>query len=405
MKVGSSITKFTICRRFGRTPTVTFASCGESGDALVLAPTTRTWFDSSPPTKSNSFLFPSNRSESGSVLPPNGSTSPADGNIRTSEVEGMGGIDAMRREMIRLYDSNMELRAQMKRLQTCMENANVVQLTELENLWRTRCTELVAALRKEQCRSNEKDELIAALQNDLTVARRVMTTMLISNAPHKEDTKNANKSVTEPRSFREVQRFVTPSYQANAPLVQQAEKAISKVKLDHSNRVNNTRVLPEKQSTTQLSSRSYNTLKWIQSSRSQIPDSQENSINENRNKERDLSKYNPSHSTSHSSHTAKLKLQEEKKVAAAVAMKSAVLLSPSSSLVVPQTGMRTVAATATTAQNPESSSCRCSVPQTLADVSVSDAFTPPKVIAKSWYDENEVKEIVMSSRASRLRLA
>ncbi|ORC93130.1 uncharacterized protein TM35_000024560 [Trypanosoma theileri] len=376
------------------------ASCGETGDAVVLAPTKRTWFDSSPPTKRNQFVFPSNRSDSGSVPPPNGSASPVDCAVRPSEMEGIGSIDAMRKELIRLYDSNMELRAQMKRLQTCVEKTNVVQITELEKPWRTRCTELETALREEQRQNHEKDELIAALQKELTIAKRMMTTMLTSKTPHKESTKNTNNARTEPRTFREVQRFVTPSYHKDTPLVQQAEKAMSKVRLGHSNRVN-IQVLPEKQITNQLPSRSQSTSKCIHSSQSQIIECHQNINDENVNKETVFSVDNPSNSRSHSSNITKPKplQQEEQKVAAAVAVTPS-----SSSLLIPQTGITKVVAIATTTRTPHSSSSRSFVPQTLADLSASDAITPSKKIAKPWYDEDEVKEVVMSSRASRLRL-
>lgn len=126
------------------------------------------WLDGSSPPAKHHFVFPRNRSSASTNLP-NSSSSPIERDVG----EGGGVADALRRELMRVYDTNAELREQIALLKTRVEREGATPISGGEQRWRMRCGELEELLRTERRRCEEKDRIISALQEALHVTRNI----------------------------------------------------------------------------------------------------------------------------------------------------------------------------------------------------------------------------------------
>ncbi|KEG11651.1 hypothetical protein DQ04_02401050 [Trypanosoma grayi] len=375
-----------------------FAEALHEAQPLVLAPTAHTWFDGSPLPKKTQFLFPSNRS-SASTVAPNRSASPVDGvaSTATREVEsrageggaGSSGTDTMRKEMIRLYDTNVELREQVERLQACLRREGAAQMAECKRRCCERCAELEAALRTEQSRSAEKDKAIAALREKLLEEGRSTTCLNTSRVGGADIVGGSLKD----RLLADGHQLAPPAHHAAAHLVLQEEIAMLKTKLSQLGP--NKSHASEQWKATQMSSQSQNDPVQSQTPHSRASDSR-------RGNPMELTERNVTHRAYDAWHPVAPEHGElkqggplsshEEETGAAVSLWNRL----------PRTTLPSAMAATHT---PQSTSSRAFTPQTLADLSEFAAKMPSKTVNQPWYNDDEVKEVVSSSRASRLRVS
>ncbi|RNF05845.1 hypothetical protein TraAM80_04312 [Trypanosoma rangeli] len=345
-------------------------------DAEITAPRTRaagaeqlpsnvcTWFDGSPSPSKYQFCFPSNRS-SASTAPPNRSASPVNATPALQESECGGGTDAVRRELIRLYDSNAELREQVRNLQTCFRRRSTVLISECEQKWRAYSAELGEALGAEQLRCKEMEKNIAALREELSAAKQTIACFSKTQASFP---KEATRSVIKGHLLKEKDNSSSLATHTGPQLVRQEEMMTLKTGMhlqQHKGKDGNTCLLERGRGTENHFCSQSSSL------RSQTPNRSFWTDNGIRKK---------------SVITGLRSGQRYPTPPALDTSEQAATLSRSAAYTRPL---------------PLS---RASVPQTLADISAFAAATPPRTAAEPWYDEEELKEVVSLSRASRLRL-
>ncbi|ESL10919.1 hypothetical protein TRSC58_01340 [Trypanosoma rangeli SC58] len=355
---------------------------GERGitqDAEMTAPRARaagakrlpsnvcTWLDGSPSPSRYQFCFPSNRS-SASTAPPNRSASPVNATPALQKSECGGGTDAVRRELIRLYDSNAELREQVRNLQGCFRRRSTVLISECEQKWRAYSAELGEALGAEQLRCKEMEKNIAALQEELSAAKQTIACFSKTQASFpKEET----RSVIKGHLLKEKDHSSSLTTHTGPQLVRQEEMTTLKAGMhlqhqqQHRGQDGNT-CLSERGRATQNHFCSQSS-----SLRSQTPNSSlwtDNSI---------------------------------RKKLVITGLRSCQRCPTPPAL---DTSEQTATLSRSAAYTRSLPLSRAPVPQTLADISAFAAATPPRTAAEPWYDEEELKEVVSLSRASRLRL-
>ncbi|KAF8297485.1 hypothetical protein TcYC6_0079940 [Trypanosoma cruzi] len=341
-------------------------------DAHLLLPSRRTWLESSPLPAKHQFFFPSNRS-SASTAPPNGSASPVKTAPVTKQVEGGAGTDAMRKELIRLYDSNAELREQVEKLQACLHHRKMVLANECEWNCCTHFAELREALMAERLRCEEKERIIVALREELSAANQAIAFL---SRTQKVPLKESAGTHFQGRLLEGWDRSSSLVTQDDPQIVLEEEMAALQARL---HREKEEQQQGEKGGNGCLLERQIGAenFSWSRSHSGLFP-------------------------TPNSSFGAGNGAGKRTVVTGANICQRHTT---SPTLATLDSSEQASTLSKRTARTPPASSSRAFVPQTLADINTLTVATPFKTEAEPWYDEEEVKEVVSFSRASRLRVA
>ncbi|EKF27747.1 hypothetical protein MOQ_008519 [Trypanosoma cruzi marinkellei] len=359
-------------KRGGTHDTAISALGMHEADVHPLLPSGRTWLDNSPLPLKHQFFFPNNRS-SASTAPPNGSASPLKAAPVTQQVEGGAGTDAMRKELIRLYDSNAELREQVERLQACLRNRKMMLANECEWNCSMRFAELREALRAERLRCEENEKIIAALREELSAANQAIAFL---SRTQKVPLKESGGTRFQERLLNGWDRSSSLVTQDDPQMVLEEEMAALQARLHREK---------EEQQQGNQSGNGCLLERQIEA--------------ENFSWSRDHSVIFPTPNSSFGAGN------DDGKRTAVTGTNNCQRHTTPPTLATLDASEQTSTLLKRMARTPPASSSRVFVPQTLADINAVAVATPFKTEAEPWYDEEEVKEVVSFSRASRLRVA